>query len=113
MADWTKGQPAYQQVADVLREKIRTGEWSEGEQLPSYAELMRQFDVSVTVARSAVATLRAEGLLTTHQGKGAFVLPGAAGAAAPRDAELAALRRDLESLAGRVAMLEADRADAV
>lgn len=107
MADWTKGQPAYQQVADILRRRIRNGELREGDQLPSYAALMREFDVSITVARAAIAALRTEGLLSTHQGKGAFVLPGAATTAAPPDEDLTALRRDLEALAGRVAQLEA------
>ncbi len=109
MADWTTGQPAYQQVADVLRDRIRTGVIGEGEQLPSYAALMREFDVSVTVARSAVAVLRSEALVSTHQGKGAFVLPRAADAAAPGRTDLAALRRDLDALADRVAKLEAER----
>ncbi|MGD9526966.1 MAG: winged helix-turn-helix domain-containing protein [Dehalococcoidia bacterium] len=107
MADWTKGQPAYQQVADALREQIASGKLGEGAKLPSYADIMRTFDVSVTVARSAIAHLRTEGLVTTHQGKGAFVRPGAADAAGrSTSGELEALRRDLEALAGRVARLE-------
>ena len=110
MADWTRGEPAYLQVAEALRQKIRSGELSPGEQLPSYSELMREYDVSITVARSAVAELRAEGLLTTHQGKGAFVLEGAAEAAVPRDAAVAALRRELEALSARVRRLEEERA---
>jgi GntR family transcriptional regulator len=107
LADWTKGQPAYQQVADALRAKIRAGELGEGDQLPSYAALMDEFGVSVTVARSAIAHLRSEGLVSTHQGKGAFVLPGAAEGAAARDTELTALRSELEALTQRVARLEA------
>lgn len=110
MADWTRGEPAYLQVAEALRQEIRSGELSPGEQLPSYSELMREYDVSITVARSAVAELRAEGLLTTHQGKGAFVLEGAAEAAVPRDAAVAALRRELEALSARVRRLEEERA---
>lgn len=107
LADWTKGQPAYQQVADDLRRRIRNGDLVDGDQLPSYAVLMREFEVSITVARAAIAALRSEGLLSTHQGKGAFVLPGArANASAPAD-DLAALRRDLQTLADRVAQLEA------
>lgn len=111
MADWTRGEPAYLQVAEALRQKIRAGHLRPGDQLPSYSELMREYDVSITVARSAVAQLRTEGLVTTHQGKGAFVLDGARAAAAPRDASVAALRRDLDALAARVAQLESQRAD--
>lgn len=111
MADWTKGQPAYQQVADALRAKIRAGDLEEGDQLPSYAKLMDDFGVSVTVARSAIAHLRSEGLVSTHQGKGAFVLSGAAKAAGSRDTELVSLRSELEALAARVARLEAKDMD--
>jgi len=109
VADWTRGEPAYLQVAEVLRQKIRSGEIAPGDQLPSYSALMREYDVSITVARSAVAELRAEGLVTTHQGKGAFVLEGAAEAAVPRDSAIAALRRELEALSNRVARLEQER----
>ncbi|AEA22306.1 transcriptional regulator, GntR family [Pseudonocardia dioxanivorans CB1190] len=111
MPDWTRGEPAYLQVAESLRQKIRNGQLEPGDQLPSYAALMRDFDVSITVARSAVGELRAEGLVSTHQGKGAFVLEGAAEAAVPRDATIAALRRDLDALAARVAQLEAEQAN--
>ncbi|MFB9744680.1 winged helix-turn-helix domain-containing protein [Pseudonocardia sulfidoxydans] len=111
MADWTRGEPAYLQVAEALRQQIRSGQLVPGQQLPSYSALMREYGVSITVARSAVAELRTEGLVTTHQGKGAFVLEGASQAAVPRDAVLAALRRDLDALATRVAELEAQRAD--
>src|SRR5215831_16835561 len=72
MADWT-GRPAYVQVADELRAAIRGGQFAPGSQLHSYEALMRKYDVSVTVIRSAVRELKAEGLVYTHQGKGAFV----------------------------------------
>jgi DNA-binding GntR family transcriptional regulator len=109
LADWTRGEPAYLQVAEALRQRIRSGQLTPGEQLPSYSALMGEFDVSITVARSAVGELRAEGLVSTHQGKGAFVLEGAAEAAVPRDATLAAMRRELDALNERVARLEAER----
>jgi GntR family transcriptional regulator len=109
LPDWTRGEPAYLQVAEALRQQIRSGQLVPGEQLPSYSALMREYDVSITVARSAVSELRSEGLVSTHQGKGAFVLEGAAEAAVPRDATIAALRRDLDALAARVAELEAER----
>jgi DNA-binding FadR family transcriptional regulator len=81
MADWT-GRPAYAQVADELRIAIRDGRFAPGSQLPSYEALMKQYGVSITVIRSAVRELKTEGLVITHQGKGAFVrdpLPPAAG----------------------------------
>jgi GntR family transcriptional regulator len=72
MADWS-GRPAYRQVADALRAEIRSGRIPPGSQLPSYEALMRRYEVSITVVRSAVRELKSEGLVYTHQGKGAFV----------------------------------------
>jgi GntR family transcriptional regulator len=104
--DWTKGQPAYKQVAEALRAAIRAGDIKEGDPLPSYAEIQNQHGVSITVAREAIRQLRMEGLVASHQGKGVFVLPGARQAQLPPGDELAALRRDLEALTARVARLE-------
>lgn len=108
VADWMSNQPAYQQVAEVLRGQIASGDLRDGDRLPSYADIMRKFDVSVTVARSAIGLLRGEGLVSTHQGKGAFVRPGASAAAAPaaERGEVAALRHELAALAQRVERLE-------
>jgi DNA-binding FadR family transcriptional regulator len=72
MAEWS-GRPAYVQVADQLREAIRSGQFAPGSQLPSYEALMKMYGVSITVIRSAVRELKTEGLVYTHQGKGAFV----------------------------------------
>jgi GntR family transcriptional regulator, transcriptional repressor for pyruvate dehydrogenase complex len=56
-------------IADAVR-----GGWLEpGARLPTEKELMAAFGVSRTVVREAVAALRAEGLVTTRQGSGAYV----------------------------------------
>lgn len=65
--------PKYHQVADVLREEITNGVLPPAAPLPSEAQLMVRFDVSRPTARSAIAALRAEGLVTVLHGKGAFV----------------------------------------
>jgi DNA-binding FadR family transcriptional regulator len=44
-----------------------------GDRLPTERELMGTFGVSRTVVREAISSLRAEGLVVTRQGKGAFV----------------------------------------
>lgn len=72
MTDWS-GRPAYAQLADALRADIRSGRYAPGSQLPSYEALMKKHGVSITVVRSAVRELKTEGLVYTHQGKGAFV----------------------------------------
>ena len=59
-------------VARIARE-IRGGRLAPGTRLPTEQRLMQALGVSRTVVREAVAALRAEGLVTTRQGSGAFV----------------------------------------
>src|SRR3954467_5195302 len=58
---------------DQLAEQIKSGRLAPGERLPTEQELTRAARVSRTVVREAVAALRAEGLVITRQGVGAFV----------------------------------------
>lgn len=44
-----------------------------GEKLPSGQELARRYGVSLTVVREAISALKADGLVETRQGSGAFV----------------------------------------
>lgn len=60
-------------VAEALSKKVMDGELKPGEQLPTETELCEQFEVSRTVVREAVAQLRSDGLLVSHQGRGMFV----------------------------------------
>jgi GntR family transcriptional regulator len=67
------GQPIYRRVADALRRQIAAGELAVGSAIPSTAQLTARFGVSSTVARAAVAELRADGLVVGQPGKGVFV----------------------------------------
>jgi GntR family transcriptional regulator, transcriptional repressor for pyruvate dehydrogenase complex len=58
---------------DQLAEQIKSGKLAPGERLPTEQALTRAARVSRTVVREAVAALRAEGLVVTRQGVGAFV----------------------------------------
>lgn len=68
-------------LVSQIRAEIVGGKLGVGDQLPTEAQLMQTFGVSRTVVREAVAALRAEGLVTTRQGRGAFV--AAAGTGVP------------------------------
>lgn len=65
-----RGQPAYLQLADDLRERIRSGKLATGAALPSAQELIATSGASSTVVKNAVSLLRAEGYVVGHQGKG-------------------------------------------
>ncbi|MFG1612448.1 GntR family transcriptional regulator [Nonomuraea wenchangensis] len=71
---WLTGGRVYTQIADRLRERIRSGEFAPGQVLPSEAELCRGFGVARNTVRRGLAVLEEEGLLVTVPAKGRMVL---------------------------------------
>ena len=63
------------ELVDRLTAEIIEGKLSPGSRLPTEQEMIAATGVSRTVVREAVAALRAEGLVITRQGVGAFVAP--------------------------------------
>lgn len=66
------------EVAERLATEIVSGKLPPGARLPTEQEMVAAMGVSRTVVREAVAALRAEGLVVTRQGAGAFVATDAA-----------------------------------
>lgn len=66
------------EVSERIATLITGGKLQPGERLPTEAELMEAMGVSRTVVREAVAALKADGLVVTRQGAGAFVASDAA-----------------------------------
>lgn len=62
-----------QRVVEVIQDRIRAGQYQRGEKLPTEHAFISEFGVSRTVVREAIATLRANGLVTPRQGIGVFV----------------------------------------
>lgn len=60
-------------LVDEIRAKISSGTLKPGARLPTEQQMTEEHGVSRTVVREAVAALRAEGLVITRQGVGAFV----------------------------------------
>jgi GntR family transcriptional regulator len=65
--------PRYHQLKEILRERIRTGEWKPGDLIPSERELSEQYGISRMTARQAITDLVNEGIFFREQGKGTFV----------------------------------------
>jgi DNA-binding FadR family transcriptional regulator len=61
------------EVVQRLSAEIGGGRFAPGARLPTEHELMAAMGVSRTVVREAIAALRAEGMVETRQGLGAFV----------------------------------------
>ncbi len=60
-------------IADDIREQIIRRLLAPGSKLPTEKEMGEHHSVSRVVVREAIARLRHEGLVTSHQGRGVFV----------------------------------------
>jgi GntR family transcriptional regulator, transcriptional repressor for pyruvate dehydrogenase complex len=61
------------EIAERIADEIATARLAPGAKLPTEQEMVAAMGVSRTVVREAVAALRAQGLIVTRQGAGAFV----------------------------------------
>ncbi len=62
------------QVVQQIVNDIDNGTYQPGDKLPTEYQLIERFGVSRTVIREVIANLRANNLIETRQGKGAFVM---------------------------------------
>jgi DNA-binding FadR family transcriptional regulator len=92
-----KREPLADQAAELLLDRIRSGEWGLGEKLPGETTLAPQLGVGRSTIREAIRQLAGRGVLASRQGAGVFVTA----LDAPEDWD-AVLRR-----AGVVAVIEA------
>lgn len=65
--------PLAAQTADVLLERIRSGEWPLGHKLPGETTLAAQLGVGRSTLREAIHELAGKGVLDPRQGAGVFV----------------------------------------
>ena len=65
--------PRYFQLKEIMRERIRSGEWKPGELIPSERDLSEKYGISRMTARQAITELVNECLFYREQGKGTFV----------------------------------------
>jgi len=71
--DTASDRAVFRQIADRLRADITSGQLMEGARLPSESELMRSHGTARETVRRALGLLKAEGLIFTEHGRGAFV----------------------------------------
>jgi len=65
--------PLYYQLAELIRDQIRQGEWKPGDQLPAERILSEQHGISRMTARQAISYLVRDGTLLARHGLGTFV----------------------------------------
>ena len=68
-------EPAYAQLAAILRRQIADGVYPPGERIPSESTISRQHGISIMTVRQAISLLLEQGLVERVQGSGTFVKP--------------------------------------
>lgn len=90
-------------LAELLRQRIASGELAPEDRLPTEQRLADVHGVSRTVVREAVSQLKSMGLLVSRQGSGVFVAPRDRARALPFDPTV------LRSIAGVLQVVEVRR----
>ena len=73
LLDRSRPEPLYHQLEVLLRERILSGEWGAGEQIPTEEQLVEVYGVSRVTVRQAIQNLVRDGHLVRGQGRGTFV----------------------------------------
>ena len=68
-------EPAYAQLANIVRRQIAEGQFRPGDQLPSEAQFCRKYGISPMTVRRSINLLIDQGVVSTEQGRGTFVKP--------------------------------------
>lgn len=63
----------YAQLASILRDRIVSGIWKMGEEIPTLEQLVEEFSVARVTVRQAVQILAVEGLLSSQRGRRTLV----------------------------------------
>lgn len=69
----SSAKPIYEQIASQIKNKIITGELTEGDLLPSMRLLAKELRISVITTKRAYEELELDGFIETVTGKGSFV----------------------------------------
>ncbi|WP_169566691.1 GntR family transcriptional regulator [Sneathiella limimaris] len=95
---YTQRMSLYLKVANVLRNRILTGRWRKGDQLPNIMDLCDEFDVGRITVRQALHLLADEGFIDSKRGKGTFVISetGSGEAKKPRTAPFSSTPQKIE-----------------
>ena len=75
--EFDQHKPIYLQIADAICERILTGQWPEGDRIPSVRECGVSLEVNPNTVARSYDELSTEGIIHNKRGIGYFVSPGA------------------------------------
>jgi DNA-binding GntR family transcriptional regulator len=73
MIDPTAKLPPYRQLAQIITDRIKSGEYPRESRLPSESELMEEFELGRSTVRRAMAWLRDQDIVETVATRGTYV----------------------------------------
>ncbi len=105
--DATQPLAQFQRIAQVIRDRVTTGEYPVRSQLPSIASLADELGCSHMTIKQALATLGAEGVISTRRGVRAEVVGLPSTGPSPTVTErLSRVEAQVSELAHRLGALE-------
>lgn len=100
-------------VRSQLVERIRSGEFSVGQKIPSLRALMDEYGVAEGTVHAAIRDLQHAGVLESSTGRGTFVRRVPDKGEPSTDEALVQLRDEVADLRVRLEALERDRLEAL
>ncbi|WP_405877972.1 GntR family transcriptional regulator [Streptomyces sp. NBC_00005] len=99
----------YQRIVQDVKDQVRLGRLKGNDKLPSTRELADHYGVAPGTVQRALAELRAEGVVYSHQGRGSFIRESAVDAVDdPTSRAVKRLEEKVADLTERLERLEAD-----
>lgn len=71
--DFRSGVPIYLQIMEQIRQKVASGELSQGDQLPTVRQLATDLRVNFNTVARAYRLLDQAGLISTQHGRGTYI----------------------------------------
>lgn len=73
MVNRSSSVPPWEQLAAILRGRIKSGELQPGDRIPSVVSLAQEYELAAGTVRKALGQLQQEGLIESRVGWGTFV----------------------------------------
>ncbi len=71
--DFNSRTPVYEQIKEQIISSVNSGELKPGDKLPSIRRLAEELELNVNTVKRAFQELEAEGVTSSHPGKGVFI----------------------------------------
>ncbi|MEV6029570.1 GntR family transcriptional regulator [Nonomuraea sp. NPDC052116] len=73
--EWRLNQPKWVQVANIIKERIASGDYQVDTPVPSEHQIVQEFGIARGTARKVLQRLQEEGVIYAVRGLGSFVSP--------------------------------------